>query len=122
MKQLFILIAASLSLSGCVKLKILPDNAIERTFGAGVDLYDGVKYKKQGAVKREYNRQVGIAEYSDRKEAESSCIKTLTDDLFKDSPGRAPVTVSEKVIIVPKTNNEIIECKLVGYVWPEKKQ
>lgn len=120
MTKTLCLIVSLVCFSGCIKLKILPDNAVEKTYQAGVDLYDNARIKSDGGKKRAYSKQVGIAEFTNREEAEAACLASLSKKLLNDSPDRAPVTKSQKIAIVPNTNNEIIECHLEGFIWEKQ--
>ena len=117
MKYIFIISILAVFISGCVKVNLLPEDAVKNSFKAGKNLYDESKLKRQGAKKRNYSKQVVVSEYSNREEAESSCLQLLNTKLNTESPNKEPVIVSEKVIVVDGINNKIIECQIVGFVW-----
>ncbi|MFT7689207.1 MAG: hypothetical protein ACI9FB_004575 [Candidatus Azotimanducaceae bacterium] len=106
-------------LSGCVKVQLLPEDAVKNTFKAGKNLYDESKLKRQGGVKREYSSQVVVDKYVSREEAETNCMGVLSSKLEAESTIRVPVVVTERVIVVDGVSADVIECQLTAYIWPQ---
>lgn len=119
LKKLMLVTTFTFFLSGCIKLQILPDNAVKNTFKAGKKLYDESKLKRQGGVKREYSSQVFVDKYASREEAEITCMGVLSSKLSAESTIREPVVVAERVIVVDGISADVIECQLTAYVWPQ---
>ncbi len=105
-------------LSACVKVNILPENAIRNTFSAGKNLYDETKIKSRGGKKKRLSSQVIIASYPSKAEAESSCLAMLKDRLNNIPSKKPAVVLSEEAFIADGIKAEIIECQIVGYIWP----
>ena len=104
-------------LSGCVKVNLLPEDAVKNSIKAGKNIYDESKLKRQGGKKREYSKQVLVSDFPNRDESEQECFKELKYKLSSESNRRQAVIVSERVIIVDGVENNVIECQLVGFVW-----
>lgn len=104
--------------TGCVKVQLLPEDAVKNTWNAGKNMYDERKLKKDGGEKREFSIQIGISDYSSRGNAEESCMMSLRDRLESESTKRESVILEERVFIVDGLENNVIECQIVGFVWP----
>lgn len=117
MRGLVVVVLVACFLSGCVKVNLLPEDAVKNSFKAGKNLYDEAKLKRQGGKKRELSRQVMLEEYANRTDAEDECLQNLKSKIFSESTDKAPVIVSEKIIVVDGVANNTIECQVVGYVW-----
>jgi hypothetical protein len=103
-------------LSGCVKVNILPEDAVKNSIRAGKSIYDEAKLKREGGEKREYSKQVKLSEFSSNEEAENYCFQALRKKLTFDSSKRAPVIISEKILILDGQNSNLIECQIAGSI------
>ena len=112
-----IIIVSALTM-GCVKVQLLPEDAVKNTWKAGKNMYDDRKLKKDGGEKRDYSSQVVISDYPSRADAEISCIAPLKERLKAESTEKEPVVTSEKAFIVDGLDNNVIECQVTGFVWP----
>lgn len=117
-KILTLTLLATLPLSGCVKLKILPDGSIQEGIQSTQRIYDESKIKRSGGEKRHFSREEIISQYPSREAAEESCIQSLKQKLATESPGKAPVIKSEYIKLVPE-NEGAIQCNIEAYIWAE---
>lgn len=113
------IVALATLTTGCVKVQLLPEDAIKNTWKAGKNMYDEKKIKNDGGEKKEYSSQIHISDYSSRTDAEKSCIQSLKERLKVESTEREPIITSEKIFIVDGLENKIIECQTVGFIWPK---
>ena len=112
-----IIAALSLTLSGCLKVQVIPDGAISNTIKSGKSMIDEKRMKKKGAIKRVHSTQVNIADHASRVEAEQFCSEVLRSKLAEESTAKAPEVASEKTVQIDAGEADVIECQLVGYVW-----
>lgn len=117
MKEKAIVVLCALGLTACVKVNIVPEDAVKNTFRAGQTMYDESKLKRQGGKKRELANQVALSDFSSRAEAEEHCFQTLSTKLAEDSIKKSPIVTSERVVIVDGLQGNVIECQTVGFVW-----
>ncbi|WP_075188390.1 hypothetical protein [Teredinibacter haidensis] len=117
MKNLVYVFVSVLLLAGCVKVNLLPEDAVKNSIKAGKNIYDESKLKHKGGKKREYSKQVLISDFPNREESEKECFDELKSKLSSESNSREAVIVSERAVIIDGVNNNVIECQLVGYVW-----
>ena len=115
----FTLLAAVMA-TGCVKVQLLPEDAVKNTWKAGKNLYDEKKLKRDGGTKREHSSQIVVSEYPSREEAEKVCMSSLKARLDDESVSRDAIIVSERVIVVDGLEDNVIECQVVGFVWLEE--
>ena len=112
-----IAVISTVLMTGCVKVQLLPEDAVKNTWKAGKNMYDERNLKKDGGEKKEYSSQVVISNYSSRAVAEISCMETLKERLQIESTEREYIITSEKVFVVDGLENDVIECQVVGFVW-----
>ncbi len=105
------------SLAGCVKLQILPEDTVQNSIDAGKNLYTEYKLEKSGGEKREFSKQLVIADFDSTTEAETACLSELKLNVTKQSVKKAPEFLSEKLVVVPESNGSILECRIEAYVW-----
>ena len=106
-------------LSGCVKVNLLPEDTVMNAIEAGKSFYDEASMKKRGGVRREYSKQVSVGDYASKEAAEADCILSLKTKLNQASATIPAPIVSERIVIVPGSYNTIVECKVVGFIWPK---
>ena len=104
-------------MTGCVKVQLLPEDAVKNTWKAGKNMYDERNLTKDGGEKKEYSSQVVISDHPSRAEAEISCMDTLKERLQIESTEREYIITSEKVFVVDGLESDVIECQIVGFVW-----
>ena len=118
MKKTLLVLATAGLVTGCVKVQLLPEDAIKNTWKAGKDAYDESKLKRNGGEKRALSNQVLVAEYETREAANTDCINMLKTRLNNESLSRKAVVTSERIIVADGLSNKVVECQVVGFVWP----
>lgn len=120
MKIFTFLMLVGFSLVGCVKVKILPDNAVRNTYDASKELISKTKLKRSGGLEREYSKQLLVSDYESQDQAEAVCDEKLTVLIQNESPRKAPVVLSRKHVLISLESHLTIECSVVAYIWPAK--
>ena len=105
------------SLSGCIKLQVLPENSIQHGVDAGKQLIDQAKLARAGGKKMTLATEVKLSAAANQALAEQACLSELKTRATAASPKRAYELVSEKTHLGKNEGLEIIGCEVLIYVW-----
>lgn len=116
MKVVFTCLVFFFVLSGCVKLQVLPEDAVKKSIAATKNLYDEAMLKRSGGKKKIYVREFYSPGFSSSEEAENACFLSLKNRMASESTKKEPLILSERVSRRGETS-EIFECQYDAYVW-----
>ena len=105
------------SLSGCIKLHLLPEDSIQHSVDAGKNLIDQAKLARAGGKKMTLASEVKLSAAATQKAAEQACLAELKTRAAQASSKRAYELVSEKTHLGKTDGIEIIGCEFLIYVW-----
>jgi|GEM_PF-3479049 len=106
-----------ISLSGCVKVQILPEHSIERGVDAGKDLIDQAKLARSGGKKMTLATEVKLSSAPQQAAAEQACLAELTARATAASSKRSYEQVSQKTFLAKRDGIDVVGCEILIYTW-----